>query len=165
MGDELQPAPAWGNATGALHLTGPGTAPVDGGLRALVAEGIHRYGWAFDERRSDLLAGAFTVDACWEASIMGGQQVGPFTGRAEIASWLVGFWPDQADQRRHVFTNVVVESCDGAQATAVAYLILLASAQATTRIETAGFYRFALRCDDDGIWRIHRLFAGFDAPF
>lgn len=166
---ELRPPPAWGHASGDLRLVAPGTAAAEPGLRALLAEAVHRYGWAYDERRADLLAEAFTEDAVWEASIMGVDRVGPFRGRDAITAWLADFWPAQTDQRRHVLTNVVLQSAAGEpdrdRAEVVAYLILLASSDAATRIETAGFYRFALRREADGAWRIAHLFAGFDAPF
>lgn len=167
MADSLRPEPAWARAGGHTDLAAALAAeaagdPVD---CRLIAERIARYGWAYDERDPDALGGCFTVDGVWKGEIMGSRQVGPFEGRAAIVEFLSGFWKDQADQRRHVFTNVVVDSIAGDRAGAHAYLILLASADERTTVETAGPYRFEAARGEDGIWRLTLLAAGFDVPF
>lgn len=133
--------------------------------RLLIADRIARYGWAYDERDREALAGCFTEDGVWEGSVMGEQTVGPFHGRQALADFLAGFWPDQKDQRRHVLTNVVVEDLHGGRATAHAYLVLTSSSVGAMTPVTAGPYRFDLVCGDDGVWRLSHLVAGFDAPF
>ena len=94
--------------------------------RLLIAERIHRYGWCFDERNPELLGDCFTADGVWEGRIMGEVSVGPFEGRSAIVQWLSDFWPQQFDQRRHVFTNVTVDDLTATTATAHAYLLLRA---------------------------------------
>jgi hypothetical protein len=167
MADQLRPAPAWARDTGHTNLAAAVSAADPGSAvdRLLIAERIARYGWSYDERDRDGLGECFTADGVWEGQIMGTQAVGPFTGRAAIVEFLTGFWDEQADQRRHVFTNVVVDRLDGDHASAQAYLQLLASADARTGTETAGPYRFDVVRDSDGVWRLARLAAGFDSPF
>ena len=131
----------------------------------MIAERIARYGWGYDERDAALLSDCFTADGVWEGSIMGGDAVGPFTGRDTVVAFLAEFWAIQTDQRRHVFTNVVVESITADTAMAHAYLILTASADATMAVVTNGPYRFELSRESDGVWRMAKLSAGFDAPF
>jgi hypothetical protein len=134
--------------------------------RLLVAERIARYGWAYDERDREGLGDCFTEDGVWEGQIMGTDPVGPFEGRAAIVEFLTGFWDEQDDQRRHVFTNVVVDEVGPHTATAHAYLILLGSSDAAMRPLTAGPYRLHLARDPhDDVWRMTRLAAGFDAPY
>jgi ketosteroid isomerase-like protein len=167
MADELRPAPAWARQAGHTDLAaavGSGSAgrAVD---RLLVAERIARYGWCYDERDLAGLGECFTEDGVWEGLIMGTEPVGPFRGREAIVGFLTGFWEEQDDQRRHVFTNVVVDRLDGDRATAQAYLQLLASREAKTHTETAGPYRFEIARGSDDVWRLARLAAGFDAPF
>lgn len=167
MADVLKPAPAWARQSGHTDLAAA-VAPAEAGDpadRRLVAERIARYGWTYDERDATGLGECFTQDGVWQGRIMGSQEIGPFAGRPAIVEFLTGFWDEQADQRRHVFTNVVVDTLGGDRATAQAYLVLLASSDERTAIETAGPYRFEAARDDDGIWRLTLLSAGFDVPF
>ena len=132
--------------------------------RVLIAECIHRYGWGYDERDRDLLTACFTADAVWEGCIMGRDPVGPCEGRDAVVQFLVDFWETQSDQRRHIFTNVVVDDLGETDAVAHAYLVLTASSEGTMTPITNGPYRLTMR-KEDGVWRIARLTAGFDAPF
>jgi SnoaL-like domain len=167
MAEALRPEPAWARESGHTNLAPALVAAAAGDAvdRALVAERIARYGWSYDERDPAALGECFTAAGVWQGRIMGTTEVGPFRGRDAIVEFLSGFWDEQADQRRHVFTNVVVDSIDGDRATAQAYLILLASADERTSVETAGPYRFEAARDEDGIWRLTLLAAGFDVPF
>jgi hypothetical protein len=131
----------------------------------MIGERVHRYGWGYDERDPGQLADCFTADGVWEGSIMGADQVGPFVGRDAVVAFLAGFWDVQTDQRRHIFTNVVVDDLTGTTATAHAYLLLTASSDATMTPVTNGPYRLEMRKEEGGVWRIARLTAGFDAPF
>lgn len=161
------PVPGWARSSGHVRLQDVrGDLPPETALdRLLICDRIARYGWAYDERDRQALAGCFTQDGVWEGNVMGQQAVGPFRGREAIADFLSGFWGDQTDQRRHVLTNVVVEDVDGGQATAHAYLVLTSSSGGAMIPVTAGPYRFELAHGDDGVWRLSRLVAGFDAPF
>ena len=105
---ELQPEPGWGRTTGQTQVGRLSHGEVDRVLDRLdIAERIHRYGWGYDERDQALLGDCFTADGVWEGSIMGTQPLGPFTGREEIVAWLMTFWDQQTDQRRHRFSNVI----------------------------------------------------------
>jgi hypothetical protein len=167
MADELRPAPAWARLGGHTDLAAAVPAGSAGSAvdRILIAERIARYGWCYDERDRAGLGECFTEDGVWEGLIMGTDRVGPFPGREAIVEFLTGFWDEQDDQRRHVFTNVVVDTLDGDRATAQAYLQLLSSREAATHTETAGPYWFEIARGSDDVWRLARLAAGFDAPF
>ena len=157
--------PGWARQKG--HVTIGGLEPAsasEAADRLAIAERVHLYGWGYDERDRDLLGECFTVDATWEGHIMGTDTVGPFSGRDAVVDFLTGFWHEQTDQRRHIFTNVVVSDLTDADAVAHAYLMLTAAAGGEMTSVTNGPYRFELR-NDDGIWLISRLAAGFDAPF
>jgi len=163
----LQPAPGWATSlrqTDVQRLTPARDAgpPID---RLLIAERIYRYGWSYDERDRAALGDCFTEDGVWEGRIMGREEVGPFEGREAIVEFLTAFWDQQADQRRHIFTNIVVDGLSDAQATAHAYLLLTASSDASMTPVTAGPYRFDMVKDALGVWRMRRLTGGWDAPF
>ncbi len=162
----LRPSPAWAHRTGTLNLRSAAQRTVAPPLdpRQALQEVIHRYCWAFDERRADLLAECFTQDGTWEASVMGETRVGPFVGQAQVQEWLSRFWDHQRDQRRHLILNFVVEDLREDRATALAYLLLMGSSDAASRMESVGFYRLDYR-RDAGTWRIESLMAGFDSPF
>ena len=160
------PVPGWARSCGHVRLQPPLAAePGPATDRILVAERVARYGWAYDERDRDALAGCFMPDGVWEGRIMGRDEVGPVTGREAIAGFLAGFWQAQSDQRRHLFTNLVVDELAPPRATAHAYLQLTAARGGVMTPVTTGPYRFELVRDTDGVWRIARLAAGFDAPF
>jgi SnoaL-like domain len=163
--------PGWATASGHVHVrphdpSGSGLPAGEEALaRLLVAERIARYGWAYDERNREALGDCFTADGVWEGSLMGEETVGPHTGRTAIADFLASFWPQQDDQRRHVFTDVVVDGLDAGAATAHAYLVLTSVARGRASTVSTGPYRFQLVREDVGGWRIARLSAGFDCPF
>lgn len=162
----LQPEPAW--ARNANHSRVRAVSPREDDNetldRLLVTERIYRYAWGYDERDAELLGACFTEDGVWEGSIMGTEQVGPFVGRAAVVEFLTGFWVVQEDQRRHIFTNIVIDQLDAGTATAHAYLMLTAASDASMQPQTTGPYRFDL-VKVGGVWRMKRLTAGFDAPF
>jgi ketosteroid isomerase-like protein len=165
-GGALRPAPAWASGVGQVAVGSLGLDPersraID---RAEIAERIARYGWAYDERDRARLEDCFTEDGVWEGSVMGLDPIPPIVGREAVARWLCEFWDVQADQRRHIFTNVIVDLLDGDRAVAYAYLLLTAASGAAMTPVTAGPYRFELRREPDS-WRLARLTAGFDAPF
>jgi hypothetical protein len=163
----LQPPPAWATSIHQADVQGLTPARDAGPAidRVLIAERIYRYGWSYDERDRAALGDCFTEDGVWEGRIMGRDEVGPFEGRAAILDFLTAFWDEQADQRRHIFTNVVVDGLGGTQASAHSYLLLTASSDASMTPVTAGPYRFDMVKDSDDVWRIRRLTGGWDAPF
>lgn len=161
----LRPTPGWARSAGQSQVTGGVDGSVGSAVdRILIAERIYRYGWGYDERNRELLADCFTEDAVWEGSVMGLEPVGPFEGRDAIVAFLCTFWDAQDDQRRHVFTNVVVDALSDTDATAHAYLVLTSAGDATFQPVTSGPYRLNFRKESDG-WRITHLIGGWDAPF
>ena len=132
--------------------------------RVMIAETIHRYGWAYDERDHDLIGDTFTEDAVWEGNVMGAEPVGPFVGREAIVAFLAEFWAVQKDQRRHIFTNVIVDDLTADGAVAHAYLLLTSASDATMAPVTNGPYRLIMR-KEGAIWRMAHLIGAFDAPW
>jgi hypothetical protein len=161
-----RPEPGWATTAGHVRVGALG-ADHDARRaadRVLIGERIHRYGWGYDERNRDLLADCFTADGVWEGNIMGVDGVGPFVGRDAVVAFLTEFWTVQTDQRRHLFTNVIVDELTDEDALAHAYLLLTAATGDAMSPVTTGPYRLMMR-KDDGCWRIAHLLAGFDAPF
>ncbi|MHB1953600.1 MAG: nuclear transport factor 2 family protein [Sulfobacillus sp.] len=162
----LHPSPGW--ASGAKRITLKALklsqSSDEAAARSQIAERIFRYGWAYDERNPELLGDCFSENGIWEGSVMGVEDVGPFEGRAEIVKFLSSFWDFQQDQRRHLFTNIIIDDLKETRAVAHAYLILTASSNSTMTPVTTGPYRFELLRQADS-WRLTLLSGGFDAPF
>jgi hypothetical protein len=162
-----RPRPAWGSASGALEFrNAPGGSDPDTELqRWLVRERVYRYGWAFDERRPDVLMSCFDQDATWSANLMGESEVPTIRGRDQIVRWLSAFWDRQGDQRRHLMMSMTVDGLTERHATAVTSLLLLsATAMPSLSVALTSFYRFGM-VRRDGLWLITSLFEGCDAPF
>ena len=159
----FRPRPAWAHRDEAIKVEPH--PPLDLSLQAVLADRLYRYCWGFDERRPDVLEETFTHDAVWVGNVMGETRVGPLEGRDAVLAYLSNFWQHQRDQRRHVVTNVIVESAGPTTARMRAYLLLVGSTRAKTALEAAGFYTLDYRLEADGRWRISRLDAGFDVPF
>jgi hypothetical protein len=130
----------------------------------MIVERVHRYGWAFDERRRDALRTCFTEDAVWEGDVQGAEHIGPIRGREEIVDWLAGFWDRQTDQRRHLMPSVVVDRRGPTEADALAYLVLTSATGTSLTIVLTSFYRMRL-VNQAGTWRIRHLFEGCDVAF
>lgn len=160
------PTPAWGSAGGFLQIN-QSTKELDLELvldRILIIDRIHRYAWAFDERRIAALNNCFTEDAVWEGNTQGVTPIPPLMGRTNITDWLSGFWAHQTDQRRHAMLNIVVDNQGANRAEALVSLMLTSASLSKLEIVLTSFYKFHLE-KDSGIWRIAHLFEGFDVDF
>jgi ketosteroid isomerase-like protein len=209
----LDPAPAWVRGAGRVVTTRPHAqdSPEVAAARQAAIDTLHRFAWAFDEHDRNSLTACFTEDAVWTATISGHRDLGTSEGRETVLRWLTSGWPAQADQRRHIVTNAVVDELDtdhldtdhldtdhldtdhldtdhldtdhldtdhldtdhldtdhletGASATVTAMILVTAAEGGAFRAVTAGVYRARMRCGGDGVWRIARFDASFDAPF
>jgi hypothetical protein len=158
--------PSWGHIDELIHLNHDQTLVSKEMLaeRVLIAERMHRYGWAFDERQEEALSECFTESATWQASIMGKSNLGPFNGRSEVMNFMKGYWPNQLDQRRHNITNVIVESQSEKTANILASLVLMSASEQSLKPVTTGFYRVEM-VKLDGLWKIQKLLVGFDLAY
>ena len=162
----LNPVPAWAAGGGLVNLRKPSASLglKDVGDRQLIVETINRYGWAYDERCEDVLANCFTDDAVFDGSVAGGFDVGPYEGRVAIVAWLKGIWDLQTDQRRHYVLNALIDDLTDNSAAVLAYALITGAENGVARLVTTGFYRIRM-AKQDGIWRIARIFGGFDTAF
>ncbi len=167
--DEMtqRPVPGWSRLMG-LSRVGPGPTNPDGDAaidRLLITDRVYRYAWGFDERNLEGIGECFTEGGIWEGWVEGTAHVGPFNGRAAIEKFMGDFFPKQKDQRRHVFTNILIDDYTGTSATVHAYLLLMGSTQGDSVPVTVGPYRLDIVKEQDGAWRIAQLRGGWDSPF
>jgi hypothetical protein len=165
-GVPTRPAQAWAHHQGRIHLRP--LEPADwtpGALaaRAQIADAFHRFGIAHDEARVDVIVGCFTEDGVLEVAEGQAEPFTRFEGRAEIFERLTGVCAEQADQRRHAMSNILVESLDLAAGTAeaLAYGVVTVAANGLTLGATV-IYDARLRRESDGCWRFSALFTGMD---
>lgn len=160
------PVPAWGTSNAFVELRAPG-GPLTGEQladRELIRETVARYGWAYDERREDVLGACFAEDATFTATIAGATDMGPFEGRAAIVEMLKGVWETQTDQRRHCVLNLIIDDLTADRATVHCYIAVTAAENGVARLMMTGFYRNRMS-KADGVWRIAEFFGGFDTEF
>ena len=161
-----RPGQAWSHRSGLVDLRP--LAPADWSPRALaaraqIAEAFARFGTAFDEARVDVLCSCFTEDALFEVGLGSPEPRTRFRSRQEIAEGLPGRIEAQADQRRHVMGNVLVEELDLAAgtATALAYSVVTVASDGLS-LGASVIYTSELRREDDGCWRFCSFFIGMD---
>lgn len=163
------PVPGWGHAHDMAAIGARAfmfESAESARQHANVIQAVNRYGWAYDERQLDALAGSFTEDAVWEGNVAGTYVIDPLNGRDAITAWLRDYMEQQVDQRRHIVLNHVVVRQTTSEAEVLTYLLLTSALDGEVRVVTTGFYRFELRRDQTtDEWQIARLVAGFDAPF
>lgn len=161
------PTPAWAHREGGLRL-GP-LRPADWSppalaARAQIADAFYRFGIAHDEARVDVLATCFTADARFEVVDASTGSAEPFVrdqGRDQIVTRLGETIAEQADQRRHLIGNVVVDALTATTASALAYGVVTVAADGL-RLGASVLYSADLVQEGDGGWRFSRLRVGMD---
>jgi hypothetical protein len=131
--------------------------------RAQIADAFYRFGIAHDEARVDVVASCFTEDTVFEVAQGQGEAFTRFTGRAELHDRLTRIIVEQADQRRHLMGNVLVDRLDlqAGTATALAFSIVSRAANGLT-LGASVIYTAELRREADGCWRFSSFFIGMD---
>jgi 3-phenylpropionate/cinnamic acid dioxygenase small subunit len=127
------------------------------GAREGIERTILRYAWSYDEFDVDGYLECFTDDAVVEVSAPG---VEPVRGKHAIRDFFLaarGGRAEAGQQPRHSISNVFVDSQDGGEATARAYMTLFVThSDGTLTTELTGTYHDRLR-EVDGDWRlVHR---------
>jgi hypothetical protein len=123
-----------------------------------------QYGWPMDSKEFPTLNQVFTQDAKFTVQIAGGDTYGPIEGREAIYDFVSQTVGAQTDQRRHVITNMRVESSGGDTTTATAILTLLVIDNGQIEVKSSGLYRGVI-AQEDGEWRFSDLHLYLDLPF
>ncbi len=158
-------SPAWAARAGHVEPVGAQPIPEDAAElanRYALIETVQRYAYAYDERSLSALRELFTESVVFSYTVSGGP-IGEVRGRDAVIGWLDEIMASQADQRRHIVSNIVTQHLGYESATLVAYLALF-SVAATAQLVTTGFYRFELLRQDDR-WKISAVLDGLDRPF
>ena len=164
MRPATRPAQAWAHKEGRVNMRLHGAAPVrpDPMAYLLIQEAFARYGIAHDEARIDVLRTLFTKNAVLEVAEGHAKPFQTVTGREAMMKNFQSVLAQQADQRRHCITNVILERLTEDEASALAYSIVTVAADGLL-LGASVFYAADLRREADGVWRFSRIFIGMDA--
>jgi hypothetical protein len=150
----------WATTAGLLDIGREGER-LDASVRSGVQELLHRYAFAYDEARLDLLAGCFTDDAVCSTRLRG-TEVAHFEGRDRIVSGMSAVMAQQGSrQRRHLFGNVVVERVADQILRAHAYAAVFVVEPRAVGVGATAVYRVDIQEDGAGL-RIRHLIIGMD---
>jgi alkanesulfonate monooxygenase SsuD/methylene tetrahydromethanopterin reductase-like flavin-dependent oxidoreductase (luciferase family) len=160
------PPQAWAHRQGKISmrpLEPADWSPDAMAARAQIAEAFNRFGTAHDEARIDVVVSCFTADTVFEVAEGQAEAFTRFEGRAELFDRLTGVVAEQADQRRHVLGNILIEELDLGRGTAaaLAYSVVTVAADGLS-LGAAVLYDTRLRREDDGCWRFSYFFVGLD---
>jgi len=156
------PRQAWATKDGAVTI-GPNAAPVASALdMLLISQAFSRYGMAHDEGLGPVLSTLFTADAVVEVADGHGKPFQTVRGHAAVVANFASTFGQQGDQRRHCFSNVLVEEASDTHARALAYALVSVAAGGGLILGAAVIYTADLR-KEGGLWKFSRLFIGMDA--
>ncbi|MBB3955287.1 nuclear transport factor 2 family protein [Novosphingobium sediminicola] len=161
-GPQNTPRQAWATKDNAVNI-GPNAAPVADALDMLmIQQCFARYGMGHDEGLGPVLASLFTQDAVVEVADGHGAPFQVVRGREAVVANFANSFRQQGDQRRHCFTNIIVEEASANKARVLAYALVSVAAHGGLILGAAVIYTADLR-KEGGIWRFSRLFIGMDA--
>ena len=126
---------------------------------------LAQYTWCHDSRDFTALAACFTDDAQYTMRIADGEASSPTVGGTAIAALVEKFKSTQTDQRRHLITNVVVESATETEVTVRSYVTVFATEGDTSSLITTGTCRDVVARQADGSWRFTRKDMHLDKGF
>lgn len=126
---------------------------------------LNRYSIAYDDNDMAEMADTFTEKAVLTMRIAGGDLIGPFEGKDAVLKLMTDSLAGQTDQRRHVTTNMVVRSEDGANATVSSYLTLISIKDDKATLLSTARYDDELVREEDGSWRFTKRHIELDLPY
>jgi SnoaL-like protein len=155
------PAPAgWAERTGRYDLTATTpAAAVDIQDHLAITDVVHRYAWALNHLRADVIETLLAPDASFTGSFAGDREWA-VDGAPQIAEFLVGYMREVAIQRRHFVTNLLVQWHGPGSATAIAYFLIV-SGESPPGLIATGWYAMDLRKSER--WLISSVYDGVDA--
>lgn len=158
-----RPRQGWMSRDGRLQISANGASAISDPVSYLqIHEAFSRYAIAHDEANLPVFGSMFTDEAVLEVGIGQGAPIQTLTGRDAILAHLARVLAAEQDQRRHCFSNILIESLGATEATAYAYLLVSAASDSLV-FSSAGVYAVALRREAvGGPWRFSHVFIGID---
>ena len=123
---------------------------------------LNTYSLAYDSRDLETMDSCFTADAVFSMQVAGQEPVS-FDGRDTIMKLMTDSMASQADQRRHINSNLLVSEEDGVVRT-TSYLTLVATEANQIQLLSSGVYRNEI-VEDGGALRFRRLHLDLDKSY
>jgi 3-phenylpropionate/cinnamic acid dioxygenase small subunit len=134
-------------------------------IRPLIENTLHRAAWGYDENDVDLIAAQFTENASMTMQIgRDGDTIGPFEGREAIRKLHADSLAAQTDQRRHNFSNLIIDKETDDSASTTANLTLLSIENGTVKVLSSGWYRDEMVREGEN-WLIRSRHIYLDLPY
>lgn len=160
---ETMPRPGWAHAADLVHLQINGKAATTDNVldRLLIQEVFARWGVGYDEGRLDVIRSLFTSDAVYDVTLAGSKTMAHKVGPDNIVAGVRESLRQQADQRRHAISNIIIDRLTADEATAIAYGVVTVAADGLSLGATV-IYSANLRRESDGVWRFSKFVIGMD---
>ncbi len=161
---QTSPRQAWAHKDKRVELLPQGAAQTTNDSLDImeIQQTFSRFGIAYDEGCSEVLRSLFTGDALLEVADGQGEPFERSVGHEAIVKQFAAVFALQADQRRHLISNVVLERLTKDEASAIAYGVITVAADGLF-IGASVIYTATLKKDLHGIWRFSSLFIGIDS--
>lgn len=156
------PPQAWASRGGVLEIGVNAPAVADAHDMLMIQQVFARYGMAYDEGLGPVLRTLFTDSAVLELAQGQAKPFKSFQGRENIVMNFLSAFQQQADQRRHCFTNIIIEERAGNQARTLAYALVSVASEGAMIIGSAVVYTGNL-IKEGGVWKFAKLYIGMDA--
>jgi hypothetical protein len=160
-----KPRQGWAHKDGRIAMKANGAADVlaDPMAYLQIQEAFARYGMAHDEVQIPVLDSMFTDDALLEVADGSGTPFQTVRSRTAIVTNFANVLSQQRDQRRHCFSNILIESLTATEAQALAYALVSVAADGLILGATVFYSASLRRADGKGPWRFSKMFIGMDA--
>ncbi len=135
--------------------------PID---RLEIHELLARTVYGLDQRDPSIIEPCFTEDANFLLEIKDADEIPPFEGRETIMGLMIGSMNDHTDDRRHIVSNIFIESEAGDTAVVVSSLVAVQSENGEIGVMTSGVYRDKVS-KLAGKWQISERHLALDVPF
>lgn len=129
-------------------------------IHEVLARSVH----GLDERKPEMIEACFTPDASFELVITGAEPIPAFEGREAIMQLMVDSMNAHSEDRRHVISNIFIETATPDQASVVSTLAAFQAEDGRIQVMTSGVYRDELKKTAAG-WQIERRHLSLDVPF
>jgi 3-phenylpropionate/cinnamic acid dioxygenase small subunit len=137
---------------------------MDSNDRIALHELMSRYAYALDEHLMDGLSECFGETARFTIAIKGHDDVREFDGKEAIMELFREAAAAQSNRRRHVITNVFVNTRAEGEADVFSNLTLFSISDGSLIPLTCGVYRDLVRCVN-GRWQIASRELSLDLPY
>jgi 3-phenylpropionate/cinnamic acid dioxygenase small subunit len=132
--------------------------------RNAIIDVLHRVAFGFDQRKLDMVEASFAENATMSMRIADGELIGPFEGRSAIMQLMSDTLAIQEDQRRHVISNVLIDSGEGNTLSVSSYLSLLSIENNQIKVISSGIYSDEIT-QANGEWKLTKRHLDLDLAY